>query len=93
MRTGTPLATWRSMTAAGRSATSESISTPRLIGPGVHHQRPRAQASSSLDREPVGRRELAQRGHERAGAPLLLEPEQPHDVGPLERLVEVGERR
>ena len=34
MRTGTPLVTWRSMTAAGRSATRESISTPRLIGPG-----------------------------------------------------------
>jgi hypothetical protein len=34
MRIGTPLLTWRSMTAAGESATAESISTPRFIGPG-----------------------------------------------------------
>ena len=36
MRTATPRATWSRMTARGPSATAGSISTPRLIGPGVH---------------------------------------------------------
>ena len=39
MRTATPLRTWSVMTDRGRSATSAAISTPRFIGPGVHHER------------------------------------------------------
>ena len=34
MRIATPLVTWSRMTLCGPSATSESISTPRFIGPG-----------------------------------------------------------
>ena len=34
MRTATPKVTWGRMTACGPSATEESISTPRFIGPG-----------------------------------------------------------
>ena len=34
MRTARPFATWRRITDCGPSATSESISTPRFIGPG-----------------------------------------------------------
>ena len=38
MRVATPLRTWSMITERGRSATSALISTPRFIGPGVHHE-------------------------------------------------------
>ena len=39
IRTATPFSTWSRITESGPSATAESISTPRFIGPGVHHDR------------------------------------------------------
>ena len=53
MRTATPLATWRSTTDRGRSATSSAISTPRFIGPGCMTRADPDQQAGAPGGEPV----------------------------------------
>ena len=53
MRTAMPFVTCSRMTDCGPSATALSISTPRFIGPGVHHDRVRLGELEPLLRKPV----------------------------------------
>ena len=59
IRTAMPFVTCSSITACGRSATSESISTPRFIGPGCMIERALGQHRRPLAREPEQPRVLA----------------------------------
>ena len=90
MRTATPLATCWVTTVRGKSATSEAISTPRTMGPGCVTMAPSRRCSARRAVSPQRGRVLAQARHERPAPPLGLEPQQGHDVGVAERVVEIG---
>ena len=93
MRTATPLVTCWVTTVRGRSATSEAISTPRTIGPGMRDDGVVAEELHPAGGEAPAGRVLAQAGDERAAAPLGLESEQGDDVGVAQGGVEVRRHR
>ena len=88
IRTATPLATCSRITEYGPSATSESISTPRFIGPGCMMMTSGCARRSRCGRQPEQREVLARRRDEVAVHPLVLDPQHHDDVGarrPLRR--------
>ena len=89
MRMATPLLTCSVIRAAGSSATSEAISTPRTMGPGwridgvgLEHGRP---AGGEAEAGGV----LAERGDELPAAPFGLHPQQGHHVGLGQDVVQI----
>ena len=56
----------------------------------MHDERLGSHPGEALDREAVGVSELVEARHEGARTTLGLKAEQTHDVGPLERLVEIA---
>ena len=93
IRTAMPFVTCCVITAPGSSDGSTAISTPRFIGPGMHHEGVLAEPARPLRRQAEPRRVLAQRRHQRLGHPLALHAQQVEHVDVVDHVVEVVGRR
>ena len=80
MRTAMPFSTWFRITELCESATSDAISRPRLIGPGMHDDRVRLGEADMLQPQPV-EAEVFAGGHRRFVLPLELHAQHHDDVG------------
>ncbi len=91
MRTATPIATCSVIADCGPSATSESISTPRFIGPGCMTSAPGLARFQPFRGQAVAHPVFARGGDIAARHPLVLDTQHHDDVGILNRFVEIGE--
>ena len=90
MRTATPISTCSRMSDCAPSATMESISTPRFIGPGCITSASGLAIGELLLVEAEIGEIFLRRGHERAVHALALQPQHHHDVGAGEALAHVA---
>ena len=81
MRTARPLVTWSRITLCGPSASSLSISTPRLIGPGCMMRRRVSARSRALLVRPNRRVYSPRPGKIFLALPLVLDAQEIDDVG------------
>ena len=93
MRIATPFVTWLRITLCGPSATSESISTPRFIGPGCRMSTSRVDALEPLARDAKHAIVFAQRRDVAGRHALELQPQHVERLRPLDRRLDPVEDR
>ena len=91
IRTAMPFSTWFRITERCESATSDEISRPRLIGPGMHHDDVGLGQVQVLQPQPVELEVLARR-ERRLVLPLELHAQHHDDVGVADGLADVVSR-
>ena len=93
MRTATPFATWSRITDERLSATSGAISTPRLIGSRMHHDRAGFGQFDTIGRQPIQPRIFPDGREQGTPLPFQLQPQHHDDLHSAQGLIEIIEDR